>query len=177
MSQYIQITKWNSKRIALLAVLAALGIVLRSISITVIPDIVQLTPGFFVSEFAGMVLGLEGGIIVGAITGIVGAMQGGEFPLIPLIGNIALGVSTAIVYLFMRKDSRVRDLMVVISAGIIGGFLPTFCITLMFIPITTEGIALAAFSAMLDFFQAALWAIVGLPIKRIVDKDILGVLE
>ncbi len=177
MSSYIQITKWDSKRIALLAVLAALGVVLRSISVTVIPNVVELTPGFFASEFAGMVLGLEGGIIVGTITGLVGALHGGEFPLIPLIGNIALGVSTAIVYLFMKKDSRIRDILVVVSAGIIGGFLPTFTITLMFIPITSEGIALAAFSAMLDFFQAALWAIVGLPIKRIVDRDLLGPLE
>ena len=160
--------KWNTKTISLIAVLSALGIVLRyAVAIPVIPDVVELTPSFLIPEFAGMVMGLEGGIIVGTFVGLSGALRGGEFPLIPLLGNIALGISTGIVFFFMKEDNQIRNIITIISAGIIGGFIPTFTITLAFLPWTGNAVAAAAISASIDFLQAALWAAVGLPLRKI----------
>ncbi|MGD2073135.1 MAG: hypothetical protein PVG65_06570, partial [Candidatus Thorarchaeota archaeon] len=67
--------KYNTVTISILAIISALGIVSRiSIQIPIIPGILVLTPGFLFSQLGGIIAGIPGGFIVGAIVGIGGAI-------------------------------------------------------------------------------------------------------
>ena len=79
----------NTVALTTLALIAAIGIIVRVfVRIPLIFGVVELTPGFLFSLIGGVIGGLPGGILVGAITGLGGAMALAEPPLLPFIGNI-----------------------------------------------------------------------------------------
>jgi hypothetical protein len=139
---------------ALLALFAAIGIVLRQVAIPIFPPYVTLTPGFIMPLLAGIVLGPLGGAIGGIIVGLSGALW--EPFLIPLIGNIALGLSTGIPSYFRYKMSHFLWItMSILSAIFIGGFLPTFTIETLIYGVP---FMIAAITASFDASQAGIWS-------------------
>lgn len=152
--------------IALSAVFAATGVVFRQISIPIFPPFVSLTPGFLMPLLAGIILGPLGGALCGLFVGVSGALW--EFPLIPLIGNIALGLSTGIPSFYRNRMAPVLWMsLCIVSAMIIGGFLPTFIVEVMVIRFPPS---IAAVTASFDAFQAIVWVIVAiLLVMSIVD--------
>jgi hypothetical protein len=162
----------NTAAITILAMISALGVVSRMfLRFTIVPGLLELTPGFLFSELGGVVGGAFGGILVGAIVGISGALGGGEFPILPLIGNIALGLGTGIaVHIERDRTRRSYAAIAILGGGLIGGFLPTLGISLwLFYPLEA-----AIFSAILDGAQAVLWAIVALVVERIAIRPVAG---
>jgi hypothetical protein len=155
-----------------MAMIAALGIATRLlIRIPVIPNLVELTPGFLFSELGGIVGGLVGGLLVGAIIGMGGAMAGGEFPLMPMIGNIFLGIGTGYAIHFTKdRDSLKYAILVVLGGGLIGGFVPDMTV---FLPLT-ESFQAALVAALADTFQGLVWAPVALFVERVVVRPLLG---
>ena len=152
--------------------IAALGIVVRMfIRIPVIPGFVELTPGFLFSLLGGVIGGVPGGIFVGAIVGIGGAMGGGEPPLLPMIGNIFLGIGSGLaIHVTKERNSRKYALMVVLGGGIIGGFIPTATVFASLI----DPIEVILAGALLDMTQGFLWAIVALFVERSIIRPIAG---
>lgn len=144
--------------IALLALFTATGVIFRQISIPIFPPFVSLTPGFLLPLLAGMVLGPLGGALCGLFVGVSGALW--EFPLIPLIGNIALGLSTGSPSFHRHKMPPVLWMsLCVISAMLIGGFLPTFIIEVVIIRFHP---VIAMLTASVDAFQAIIWTVVAI---------------
>ncbi len=162
----------NTVALTTLAILAAMGIVVRIfIRIPVIPGLLDLTPGFLFSELGGVIGGLPGGALVGAIVGLGGAVAGGEPPLLPMIGNICLGIGTGYaIHVKTDRDSLLYIGMVIIGGGVIGGFIPSMTIFAAF----TESMELTILYAAIDMLQAFIWAIVALVIERIVIRPIIG---
>ena len=162
----------NTVSLTTLAMIAALGIVVRMfIRIPVIPGFVELTPGFLFSLLGGVIGGVPGGIFVGAIVGIGGAMGGGEPPLLPMIGNIFLGIGSGLaIHVTKERNSRKYALMVVLGGGIIGGFIPTATVFASLI----DPIEVILAGALLDMTQGFLWAIVALFVERSIIRPILG---
>ncbi len=158
--------------ITCMAMIAALGIATRFlIRIPVIPNLVELTPGFLFSELSGIVGGLAGGVLVGATIGIGGAVAGGEVPLMPMIGNIFLGIGTGYAIHFAKdRDSYKYALMVILGGGIIGGFVPDMSV---FLPLT-ESMQAALVAALADTFQGLIWAPVALFVERVIVRPLLG---
>ena len=158
----------NVKQLALVAVLGALGALLRYFTaITVVPDVVELSPSFLIPQLAGMLMGSVGGGLCGVIVGVAGSIRGGEFPLIPLLGNIALGLSTGIVKDFVGDDKRrLKKFLYVISGAFIGGFIPTFAISILFAPAFA-----VVFYALIDAFQAGFWAFIGVIVLEVFEKS------
>jgi hypothetical protein len=152
-----------------MAIIASLGIVARIfVRFTVIPGL-EFTPGFMFSELGGLVGGLPGGILVGAIVGAGGAMAGGEMPLLPLLGNICLGIGTGIAVVVDRSRSSARYYVTALLGGaIIGGFIPTITIFSGF------EFAAAFLPAVADAFQALIWAVVALSVERGLVRPIVG---
>ena len=152
--------------IVLLAFFAATGVIFRQISIPIFPPFVSLTPGFLMPLLAGIILGPLGGALCGLFVGVSGALW--EFPIIPLIGNIALGLSTGIPSFHRNRISPVLWMsLCVVSAMIIGGFLPTFIIEVLVIGFPPS---VAAVTASIDAFQAIVWVVVAiLLVLSIVD--------
>ena len=152
--------------IALVAFFTAIGVLFRQISIPIFPPFVSLTPGFLMPLLAGMILGPLGGVLCGLFVGVSGALW--EFPLIPLIGNIALGLSTGIPSFFRNRMLPVLWMsLCVISAMIIGGFLPTFIVEVLVIGFPPY---VATLTASIDAFQAIVWVAVAiLLVMSIVD--------
>ncbi|MFX0078663.1 MAG: hypothetical protein ACFE8O_05430 [Candidatus Hermodarchaeota archaeon] len=155
--------------IALLALFSASGVIFRQISIPIFPPFVSLTPGFLLPLLAGMILGPVGGTLCGMFVGVSGALW--EFPLIPLIGNIALGLSTGIPSFYRNRMSPVLWMsLCVVSAMIIGGFLPTFIVEVlvaMFPP------SIATVTATIDALQALVWVVVAILIVMSIVDPIL----
>ncbi|MFX1475067.1 MAG: hypothetical protein ACFFCO_06310 [Promethearchaeota archaeon] len=148
-------------RIALLVIFAALGVVLRQLAIPTWTLYVTLTPGFTMPLLTGMVLGPVEGIVCGLMVGISGAFAPIPEPvLIPIIGNIALGLSTGLPALIRERIPRPLFIAIcLVSASLIGGFLPTFGVeTLVFL----EHPFGAAIIASLDAVQATIWVVVAL---------------
>lgn len=164
--------KVNTKQIAIVAVLGALGALLRYfVAITVIPGVVELTPSFLIPQLAGMLMGSLGGSLCGVIVGVAGSVRGGEFPLIPLLGNVALGFSTGIVKDIVGKErKRMKKVLYVVSGAFIGGFLPTFVISILFAPVFS-----IVFYALIDAFQAGFWAFIGVIILELLKKTDLTI--
>ncbi len=162
----------NTVSLTTLALIAALGIVVRLfVRITLIPGLVELTPGFLFSLLGGVIGGVPGGIFVGAIVGIGGAMGGGEPPLLPMIGNIFLGIGSGLaIHVTKERNSRKYALMVVLGGGIIGGFIPTATVFASLI----DPIEVILAGALLDMTQGFLWAIVALFVERSIIRPIAG---
>ena len=162
----------NTVALATLAMLAAIGIVVRIfVRIPVIPGLLDLTPGFLFSELGGVIGGIPGGALVGAVVGLGGAMAGGEPPLLPMIGNICLGIGTGYaIHLRSNRDSAVYAAMVVLGGGIIGGFIPSMTV---FAAVTDSFEATMLF-ATIDMLQAFLWAFVALLVERALVRPLVG---
>ncbi|MFW9803718.1 MAG: hypothetical protein ACFFFC_13745 [Candidatus Thorarchaeota archaeon] len=162
----------NTAALTTLAMLSALGIVVRMfVRIPVIPGLLDLTPGFLFSELGGVIGGLPGGALVGAIVGLGGAISGGEPPLLPMIGNICLGIGTGYaIHVKADRNSPLYIAMVIIGGGIIGGFIPSMTIFAAF----TESIELTILYAAIDMLQAFLWAFVALLLERTVIRPTIG---
>ena len=162
----------NTVSLTTLAMIAALGIVVRMfVRIPIIPGFVELTPGFMFSLLGGVIGGVPGGIFVGAIVGIGGAMGGGEPPLLPMIGNIFLGIGSGLaIHITKERNSRKYALMVVLGGGIIGGFIPTATVFASLV----DPIEAILAAALLDMTQGFLWAIVALFVERSIIRPIAG---
>ncbi len=154
----------NTTLVTTLAILAAMGISVRFlVRIPIIPGLLELTPGFMFSELGGIIGGLAGGMLVGAIVGVGGAMAGGEPFLLPMIGNIFLGVGTGwAIHVNSDRDSVHYRIMVILGGALIGGFLPSITIFAFF----TESLEAAIIVALIDCFQAGLWASVALFVEK-----------
>ncbi|MFX1301338.1 MAG: ECF transporter S component [Promethearchaeota archaeon] len=152
--------------IALLALFTASGVIFRQISIPIFPPFVSLTPGFLLPLLAGMILGPLGGALCGVFVGVSGALW--EFPLIPLIGNIALGLSTGIPSFYRNRRSPVLWMsLCVVSAMIIGGFLPTFIVEVLVVRFPPS---IATVTATIDALQALVWVVAAiLLVMSIID--------
>jgi hypothetical protein len=163
--------KFNAVTISILAIISALGIVARIyIQIPVISGVLVLTPGFLFSQLGGIIAGLPGGFLVGAIIGIGGAIAGGEPPLVPFIGNICLGLGTGWVFHVISDRESTKFYILVITGGaIIGGFIPSLAIYAL-----TESIELTLFLALIDCFQACIWAITALIVNRLIMIPLAG---
>lgn len=160
-------------RIALLAIFAALGVVLRQLAIPTWSPYVTLTPGFTMPLLTGMVLGPIEGVVCGLMVGISGAFAPIPEPvLIPIIGNIALGLSTGLPALVRERIPHPFFIGIcLVSAPLIGGFLPTFGVeTLVFL----EHPIGAAIAASLDAIQAIIWVGVALFLDIGVIQPILN---
>jgi hypothetical protein len=162
----------NTALLITLALIATLGIVVRIfIRIPVIPGFVELTPGFLFSLLGGVIGGVPGGIFVGAIVGIGGAMGGGEPPILPMIGNIFLGIGSGLaIHVTKERNSRRYALMVILGGGIIGGFIPTATVFASFV----DPIEVVLAAALLDMTQGFLWAVVALFVERRIIWPIAG---
>lgn len=163
---------WKSTvGITTLAVVAAVGIVVRFfIQIPVVPGVVVLTPGFIFSLLGGIIGGIPGGTLVGAIVGLSGALSGTEIPLLPMIGNVFLGIGSGYAIHFSRRDTRKYTLMVILGGGVIGGFIPTMTIFASFVDPLVVNLGVAS----IDMFQAMLWAAVALVVERGLIRPIVG---
>jgi LytS/YehU family sensor histidine kinase len=157
--------KYNAGTVSILSIISALGIVARiSIQIPLIPGLLVLTPGFLFSQLGGIIAGIPGGFIVGAIVGIGGAIAGGEPPLLPFIGNIFLGLGTGwVLHVISDRESKMYYLLVILGGALIGGFIPSLIIYAL-----TESIEMILLLAFIDCFQACIWAIGALIINRVV---------
>ncbi|MDF1540633.1 MAG: hypothetical protein P1Q69_17175, partial [Candidatus Thorarchaeota archaeon] len=170
-SMHSQSIDKNTVLLTTLAVLAALGIVARIfIRIPVIPGFFELTPGFLFSELGGIVGGIPGGLFVGAVVGIGGALAGGEFPLLPMVGNMCLGLGTGIAVYLARRNSVKFSLIAILGGGIIGGFIPTMTI----FAAVTDSLELTFILAIADMIQAVIWAIAAIFVDRYIIQKILG---
>jgi len=153
-------------RVVLLALFAALGILLRQVAFpTSIPN-VTLTPGFTIPLLTGIALGPIEGLACGLIVGVSGGLT--ELPLIPLLGNMALGLSTGIPSLARgRLPYPLWASLCVVSGGFFGGFLPTFAVLFFFQPI----VAVAA--GLTDGLQGVVWTIVALLLDKTAIQPLL----
>ncbi len=155
--------------IAVLAIFSAVGIVLRQVAIPTFTPYVTLTPGFVMPLLAGIVLGPLGGVLCGVFVGISGTLW--EPFLIPLIGNVALGLSTGIPSYYRHKLHRVSWMVAcVLSAVVIGGFLPTFSIEVLVFGVP---LFFAALTASIDAVQAGIWVVVAIILAQGVVDPIL----
>jgi len=163
--------KTNTVALTTIAMIAALGIVVRyTIQIPVIPNVVVLTPGFMFSILGGIVGGIPGGAIVGAIVGVSGALSGTEIPILPMIGNICLGIGSGYAIYLTKRDNLKYYILVILGSGIIGGFIPTMTIFSSLVdPLVVNLIA-----ASIDMAQAFLWAVVALVVERKIIRPIVG---
>ncbi|MBS3793821.1 MAG: hypothetical protein KGY80_02935 [Candidatus Thorarchaeota archaeon] len=161
----------NTVMLTTLAILAAMGVWARLfVKIPIIAGLLELTPGFMFSELGGIIGGLAGGVFVGAIVGIGGAVAGGEPFLLPMIGNIFLGIGTGwVIKVAHDRDSIRYRIMVILGGALIGGFFPSVTIFAFF----TESLEAAIIFALLDAFQAGLWAAVALFVEKII-REIIG---
>ncbi len=162
----------NTVLLVILALIAALGIVVRFfVRIPVIPGFVEITPGFLFSLLGGVIGGVPGGVFVGAIVGMGGAMGGGEPPLLPMIGNIFLGIGSGLaIHVTKERNSRKYALMVILGGGIIGGFIPTATVFASLV----DPIQVILAAALLDMTQGFLWAIVALFVERSIIRPVAG---
>ncbi|MHA1409524.1 MAG: hypothetical protein ACTSQY_04265 [Candidatus Odinarchaeia archaeon] len=151
-------------KIGLIAILGALGIVLRTIAIPIFAD-VQLTPGMIAPILAGMLMGVWPGIATGFIIGTYAGLVSGEFFLIPLIGNICLGIGAGIVTEIPKEKIReeLRIVLYVVLSAVIGGFLPTFGISLFLY----ADLVLVFIFGLIDMANAAIAALIAIVIWKI----------
>jgi hypothetical protein len=161
----------NTAALTMFAIIAALGIVVRyAVQIPIIPNVVVLTPGFMFSILGGIVGGIPGGALIGGIVGLSGALSGTEVPILPMFGNICLGVGSGYAIYFANRDNLSYYVLVVLGSGFIGGFMPTMTIFYSLInPLIVNLIA-----ASIDMCQAFLWAAVALIVERTLIRPIAG---
>lgn len=164
--------RMNTVAVTCMAMVAALGIVMRLfVRIPVVPGMLELSPGFLFSELGGVIGGLVGGAVVGAIVGIGGAVAGGEVPLMPLIGNVFLGIGTGYaIHITSDRNSAKYSLLVILGGGLIGGFVPDMTVFLAL----SESFEAALLAAVLDTIQGAAWAVAALMVEKLIVRPILG---
>jgi hypothetical protein len=161
----------NTVAISTLAIVAALGIVVRyTVQIPVIPDAVVLTPGFIFSILGGIIGGIPGGAIVGAIVGAAGALSGTEVPILPMFGNICLGIGSGYAIYFANRDTVKYYILVFLGAGIVGGFIPTMTVFSSLV----DPLVVNLLAAIIDMLQAFLWVGIALIIEQRLVRPILG---
>lgn len=161
----------NTVALTTIAMIAAIGIVVRyTIQIPVIPNVVVLTPGFMFSILGGIIGGIPGGAIIGAIVGVSGALSGTEIPLLPMFGNICLGLGSGYAIYFAKRDNVKYYFLVILGSGIIGGFIPTMTLFYSFV----DSITINLIAASIDMGQAFLWAVVALIVERTLIRPIIG---
>ncbi|MHA1638203.1 MAG: hypothetical protein ACTSUO_07780 [Candidatus Thorarchaeota archaeon] len=163
----------NTVAITTLAMIAALGVVVRlTIRFVVIPDLVEITPAFIFSLLGGIIGGIPGGVFVGFIVGLSGALGGGEFPLIPLVGNILLGVGTGYaIHLNSNRDSKRYSLMAILGGGLIGGFISDMVILMAILELPLEA---SLPVSIVDMTMAFIWAFVAIVVERKLIRPIIG---
>ena len=161
----------NTAALTMLAIIAALGIVVRyAVQIPIIPNVVVLTPGFMFSILGGIVGGIPGGALIGAIIGFSGALSGTELPILPMFGNICLGIGSGYAIYFAKRDNLRYYILVILGSGFIGGFMPTMTVFYSLIdPLIVNIIA-----ASIDMFQAFLWASVALVVEQTLIRPVAG---
>ncbi|MHA2322005.1 MAG: hypothetical protein ACXACG_10155, partial [Candidatus Thorarchaeota archaeon] len=170
-SMSIMPIRTNTVALTTLAMIAAIGIVVRyTIQIPVIPNVVVLTPGFMFSILGGIIGGLPGGALVGAIVGASGALSGTEIPLLPMFGNICLGIGSGYAIYFSNRDNVKYYILVILGSGIIGGFIPTMTI----FSSVVDPLAVNLIAATIDMAQAFLWAVVALAVEKTIIRPIIG---
>ena len=164
--------RMNTVTITTLAMIAAVGIVIRStLWFMLIPDVAELTPAFTFSLLGGIVGGLPGGLFVGFVVGLGGVISGTTNPLVPFIGNMALGVGTGYaVHMTGERDSKKFIAMGILGGGVIGGFLADLVILSIFL----LPIELILLGAVVDMVQAFCWAMLAIILERTVIRPILG---
>jgi hypothetical protein len=149
-------------RVVVLAMFAAVGILLRQVALPTSLPYATLTPGFTIPLLTGLALGPIGGLACGLIVGISGGLT--EPVLLPVLGNIALGVSTGIASLARRRlPYLLWASLCVVSGSFFGGFLPTFSIEVLVFLVQPVA-ALAA--ALTDGLQGIVWAIVAVVLDK-----------
>jgi hypothetical protein len=161
----------NTVALTTIAIVAALGMVVRfAIQIPVIPDLVELTPGFLFSILGGILGGIPGGIIAGTAVGIGGALAGGSLSILTLLGNLFLGIGGGYAIYFAKRDSPKYNILVILGAGIIGGWIPSMTL------FAAVGVPFSAnlFVASIDMVQGFLWAVVALLLERVIIRPIVG---
>ena len=161
----------NTVALTMFAIIAALGIVVRyAVQIPIIPNVVVLTPGFMFSILGGIVGGIPGGALIGAIVGLSGALSGTEVPILPMFGNICLGIGSGYAIYFANRDNLSYYVLVVLGSGFIGGFMPTMTIFYSLI----DPLIINLIAASIDMCQAFLWAAVALVVERTLIRPIAG---
>lgn len=161
----------NTVALTTIALIAALGMIVRyAIQIPVIPNLVELTPGFMFSILGGIIGGIPGGILAGCAVGIGGAISGGSFAMLTLFGNLFLGIGGGYAIYFARRDSFKYGILVVLGAGIIGGFIPSMT---MFYTIGLP-FEINFMYASIDMTQGFLWGAIALIIEKTIIRPIVG---
>ncbi|MHA1769085.1 MAG: hypothetical protein ACTSV3_04460 [Candidatus Thorarchaeota archaeon] len=161
----------NTVLLVTLAIVAALGIVVRFwIQITVIPNVVVLTPGFMFSLLGGILGGAPGGVLVGAVVGLSGALTGTEIPILPMIGNICLGLGSGYAIYISKRDTIKYYVLVILGGGIIGGFIPTMTI----FSSLEDSLAVNLAVASIDMIQGFLWAAAALVVEKLIFRPLIG---
>lgn len=163
--------RMNTVALTTIALIASLGMIVRyAIQIPVVPDLVELTPGFLFSILGGVLGGIPGGIIAGAAVGLGGALAGGGLSILTLFGNLFLGIGGGYAIYFAERDTVKYSILVIIGAGIIGGLIPSMT---MFYAI---GVPFTAnlFVASIDMVQGFLWGFVALIVERTIIRPIVG---
>ncbi|MBE0525781.1 hypothetical protein E4H12_07245 [Candidatus Thorarchaeota archaeon] len=163
--------KMNTVALATIAVIAALGMIVRfTLQIPVIPDLVELTPGFMFSILGGILGGIPGGIIAGTAVGIGGALAGGSLSILTLFGNLFLGIGGGYAIYFAKRDTIKYNVLVILGAGLIGGLIPSM--TLFY----TIGVPFVAnlSIASIDMIQGFLWAFLAIVVEKNILRPIVG---
>ncbi|MFX0168767.1 MAG: hypothetical protein ACFE89_05325 [Candidatus Hodarchaeota archaeon] len=118
----------------------------------------------------GLLLGPLGGVLCGVFVGMSGALW--EPFLIPILGNIALGLSTGIPSFYRHKIPKSLWIaLCMLLAVVLGGFLPTFSIEVFIAGILP---AFAVITASIDAVQAGIWASLALLLQLGVIEPILN---
>lgn len=157
------------KKVPLILLLSAAGIVLRSMEIPIVPGVMSFTFGMIVPILAGYLMGIAGGASVGVVVGTYAAMFSQENQLIPFIGNICLGIFAGIGAIAGNKLQKktLEDIVKLIIPSVGGGMLPTLGIAILTVPPI-----IAFISSLLDLLNAFLAAVVALTIEKIVPKHL-----
>jgi hypothetical protein len=148
---------------------AAVGILLRQVAVPTSLPFVTLTPGFTMPLLTGVALGPIEGLVCGLIVGIGGGLT--EPVLLPVLGNIALGLSTGVPSLVRgRLPYPLWASLCVVSGSLFGGFLPTFSIEVLVFLVNPIA---AAAAAVADGLQGMAWAIVAVLLDKTAVQPLL----
>ena len=161
----------NTVALTTIAIIAALGMIVRfAIQIPVVPNLVELTPGFLFSILGGVIGGIPGGILAGITVGLGGALAGGSLELLTLFGNLFLGIGGGYAIYFAKRDTMIYRIMVVLGAGLIGGLIPSMTLfAAVGVPFEVN-----LFFASIDMAQGFLWGVVALVVERTLIRPIVG---